>query len=249
MKKLLITFSGARYKETTAAIVKNGPILGCDSVKVYDDKWLIEKHPEFISQRADIFFDAKEVEPKDGWKQFERKYTRGFGWFCWKPFIILDALERYCQDGDIVFFTDGDCYPIADLSPFYEYADKNGFMLSAACGFRQGHWCKKDCDDIMGVGKAHREKQAGSARYMLFKKGYEGWHNDRHLSTKKFLEMWLHFASIKKATTFEKSKNEYPDLQQHRCEQAILTNLAHMYAIPLHREFCESGNVCIKAAK
>ncbi len=224
-RRILITFSGSRYSETTKAIVNNAPLLGVDKVYVYDDKLLIEKFPEFIEARKDIFYDA------DG------KFTRGFGWFCWKPFIILDALERFCKDGDIVMFTDGDCYPMSDLKPFYDYTDEHGIMLFGAAGFTQGHWCKRDCDEVMGM--SFRDKKAGNARYMAFKKG--SFFGNAAAQAESFLECWMGFASNKKATTFEKSANEYPDLQQHRCEQAILTNLAHYHGIPLHRPPCEDG--------
>ncbi len=241
-RKVYITFSGARYHETTKAIVMNAPKLGADIVKVYDDSWLIEKHPEFIEQRKDIFYpEQKYLVEGDKKTPLDQTtlFTRGFGWFCWKPFVIQDALSRYCQHGDIVLFTDADTYPIEDLNPFYDICEKEGgIMLFSGCGFKQRHWCKKDCDDIMGVGEKYRDYQAGCARYMLFKKGAK--------NVDTFLEMWLRYASIKKATTFEKSANEYTDLQQHRTEQAIMTNLAHMFEIPLHREACEAGNVCIK---
>ena len=234
MKKLLIAFSGKRYDATTKLIVENGPKCGVDEVRIYDDRWLIDQHPEFIEARKDLFYDA------------EGKWTRGFGWFCWKPFVILDALERFCNDGDVVMYTDADCYPMNDLTPFYDHADKHGVMLFAAAGFKQGHWCKRDCDDEMGM--SFREKQAGNARYMLFKKGATV-HKENVIGgdvRDEILKPWLHYASIKKATTFEKSENEYPDLQQHRCEQAILTNLAHWYGIPLHRPPCEDGAVYLK---
>ncbi len=280
MKKLLITFSGSRYKETTHFIVNNAPQLGADEVKVYDDSWLIEKRPEFIEARKDLFYEPCDVCAETpvgippaagtcqaqidaqnrrvencprcskiintGNEKYGMKFTRGFGWFCWKPFIILDALERFCEDGDIVFYTDADCYPYADLTPFYDYANEHGAMLFSGVGFKHRHWSKRDCQIGMDMDSDFwRDKQAGNARFMLFKKGaiVGGKHR---ISTETFLRQWLQYASNKKLTTFEKSENEYPDLQQHRCEQSILTNFAHWYNIPLHRACDDSGNVCIK---
>ncbi len=255
MKKLLITFSGRRYDPTTEAIVKNGVTFGADEVRVYDDKWLIHNHHDFIRDRQDIFIDGGKIVPcnEDGNYQLARqKYTRGFGWFCWKPFVILDALERFCEPGDVVMYTDGDCYPIADLSPFYDYANEHGAMLFAAAGLSQRHWCKRDCMAGMGMDSDFwRDKPAGNARYMLFKKG-DSAGASACIPVENFLDQWLMLASQKKLTTFELSENEYPELVpnpatgrslgQHRCEQAILTNLANWYGIPLHRPPCEDGN-------
>ncbi len=260
MKKLLITFSGSRYDATTEAIVKNGITFGADEVRVYDDRFIIDKHLEFIRERADLFFDPKDDDCNtskcdNGKRVFnllkDCRYARGFGWFCWKPFVILDALERFCEPGDVVMYTDGDCYPIADLNPFFDYANEHGAMLFAAAGLSQRHWCKRDCMAGMDMDSDFwRDKPAGNARYMLFKKN--GGNSEDGYPGEILLDRWLDYASQKKLTTFELSENEYPELipnpatgrslGQHRCEQAILTNLANWYGIPLHRPPCEDGN-------
>lgn len=226
-----VTFSGARYDSTTKKIVELAPILGIEKVHVYDDRWLIEKHPEFIEERKELFEHRRGDKP----------FSRGFGWFCWKPFIILDALSK-ADDNDIVLYTDADCVPIADLAPLFKGCIcGGGIMLFAACGFKQRHWCKRDCMALMGMDTDEwRDKQAGCARFMLFQK------SDRSI---RFLKEWLYWASQIKCNTFDESEilQEYPDLQQHRAEQAILTNLAHRYEIPLHREADDSGNCCLAA--
>lgn len=235
-KRIYITFSGARYHETTEKIVANAEKFRATEYCIYDDKWLIENHPRFIVARKDIFYDSK------------GSFTRGFGWFCWKPFIIQDALKRFCEPGDIVLFSDADCPPIADLTPFYDHADKNGCMLFAAAGLKQRHWCKRDTMRFMQMDcEKYREAQAGNARYMLFKKGAD----IGKTTVDIFMDRWLSLASNKLLTTFELSQDEYPELLpdpltgqsigQHRCEQAILTNLAHWYSIPLHKPPCQDG--------
>ncbi len=94
-----------------------------------------------------------------------------------------------------------------------------------------------------------RDKQAGNARYVLFKKGARI--GNGKLTSEQFLTNWLNYASQKKLTTFDLSENEYPELiegsdgralGQHRCEQAILTNMAHYCKVPLHRPPCADGN-------
>jgi hypothetical protein len=66
-----------------------------------------------------------------------------------------------------------------------------------------------------------------------------------------FLEEWLAYATNLTATTFADSvlAPEYPDCVQHRAEQAILTNLAHKYNLPLHREADEAGLACLELMK
>ncbi len=243
------TFGGRRYDDTIQHIVKFAPLCGVENKPmIFDDKWLIEKHPAFIESRRDLFEHERGDKP----------YSRGFGWFCWKPFIILEALSRV-KEGDIVLFTDADTFPVHDLRPLFQTCkDEGGIMLFAANGFMQRHWCKRDCMAGMGMDSDYwRDKQHAVARFMLFQKGASLWGrsrfygNDVRVTPESFLQEWLKLSSDIKLTTFDQSKEnkEYEDLKQHRCEQAILTNLAHKYGIPLHREADESGNDWIRIQK
>ena len=251
-RRIHVVFAGKRYDQTVAKIVLSTEKFGSTDFKIYDDNWLIENCPKFIDERAGIFFDhPKSEKVSTHWREIkDRKFTRGFGWFCWKPFIIQHALDNFCDEGDIVLYSDADTYPITDLTPFYDHADENGCMLFAAAHLRQRHWCKRDTMRYMQMDcDKYRDMQAGNARYMLFKKGARI--GSQEVSVNKFLGHWLELASNKDLTTFELSQDEYPELLpqangkalgQHRCEQAILTNLAHWYGIPLHRPPCQDGN-------
>ncbi len=237
-KNIYITFSGERYERETALIVGkyasldlgNGQHipcgahrLGADKVLVYDDKWLIEE-TNFTHKYSHLF--------KEG--------NHGFGWFSWKPYVIADALSKL-DDGDVVLYTDADTFPISDLRPFYaQCRNEGGILLFAACGCSNRHWNKRDCMILMGMDDDQwRDKQHAVARFMLFEK------SKRSI---EFLNLWLNLATDLRATTFDDSvlAPEYDDCVQHRCEQAILTNLAHKYELPLHREPCEGGVNCAR---
>ena len=222
--KYCITFSGDRYHNTTARIVEDAPKYGADKVLVYDDYWVTRCRPDFIAQN------------KWAW---DHPKTRGFGWFIWKPFIILDALER-ASNGDIVMFIDADTYPIANFSMLYDIcAKQGGVMLFSSIGHPQLRWCKRDCFIVMGQDRPEYTSptvQAGVARFMLFQKG--PWR------PKQFLMEWLAYCCNPLANTFDPSvlAPEYAMMHEHRCEQAILTNLAHKYHYKLWREACGYGN-------
>ena len=224
MTKYCITFSGDKYHDQTRRTVEDASKFGVDKVLVYDDYWLTHCRPDFVEQN------------KWAW---QHPKTRGFGWFIWKPFIILDALNRV-KDGDIVLYVDGDTYPIADLSALYDICEKQGgIMLFAASGWPQVYWCKRDCYIIMGQDTPEYtglQAPAGSAQFMLFQKG--------PAHPRQFLEEWLKYVCMEKANTFDPSKlaPEYPVFREHRCEQAILTNLALKYHHKLWREACAYGN-------
>jgi len=220
MKKICITFSGGQYDATTKKIVENAPLFGADKVVVYDDVWLLEQ---------------KEFCERNKWV-FEHHHKRGFGWYIWKPFVIIHALEQ-AEDGDIVLFTDADCYPIADLSPLYEICQKDGIMLFSAAAYNNRQFCKRDCFIAMDQDEPkYHDAQAGVARFMLFQKG--SW------LAHQFLSEWLTYSVNKHCNTFDPSvlAPELDGFIEHRCEQAIMTNLAHKYGCRLYREADQSGD-------
>lgn len=224
MKKLLITFGGSMYDETIAQTVRDAPKFGVDEVRVYDDKWLTEQ--EFYRHNSWLWEHSKRTG-----------MNRGFGWFAWKGFIIMDALERFCAYDDVVLFVDADTRPIADLTVLFETAYREHAMFFNAYGCDNLTYCKRDCFIVMGQDHApytdHRT--AGVARFMLFRKG--PW------KPRQFLMEWLTYCVNPLATTFDRSvlAAEYPDLSQHRTEQAIMTLLTYKYGYKLYREACQFG--------
>lgn len=228
MTKFYITFSGAQYERTTRRIVEDGPRLGADKVLVYDDHWLTQQ--EFYKMESNRWLWNHPCA-KSG------NALRGFGWFAWKPFILLDALMNWCNPGDIVLLTDADTYPIHDFSMLYEECDRiGGCMLFSAVGCWHNNWGKRDMMIVMGQDAPEwRDRQHAVARFMLFQAGY--W------KPMQLLMEWLTYCVNPLANTFDKSilAPEYPDLHEPRCEQAMLTNLAHKYGIKLYREACQFG--------
>ncbi len=226
-KRIYITFSGAAYDNTTFHIANDAPGYGADQVLVYDDAWLMDQ--EFYQLNKWLWTYPDTQDPK--------RKSRGFGWFSWKPFVIMHALEHYCAPGDIVLYTDADTYPIHDFSMLYdECARIGGTMLFNAYGCDHAQWCKNDCHIVMGDWPEFRgHKDHGAARFMLFQKG--SW------KAQQFLMEWLTYAINPLATTFDRSSigSEVEDLHEHRTEQAIMTNLAYKYGHKLYREACQNA--------
>jgi hypothetical protein len=214
MKKVYITFGGEPYDLATKNIVQDGVKFGADEVIVYDDAWLIKQ--DFYKRNIWLW---------------NHPHKRGFGWYSWKPFIIYHTLQKL-NDGDIVLFTDADCYPIRDLTVLFEQCNKDGgVMLFRAQNCVHTHWCKKDCYIVMGQDEEkYKWVPAGVARFMLFQKG--PW-----LAT-QFLMEWLTYCVNPLATTFHPSAlgQEPEGFIEHRTEQAIMTNLAYKYGLKLYRE-------------
>jgi hypothetical protein len=222
---VLITFGGAPYDEQTQKIVDRAPRMGADKVWVYDDMWMIET--EFY---------------RHNYWLWEHHHKRGFGWYAWKPFIILDALSRLA-DNDIVMYVDADCYPVKEFGYLYvECAVAGGALLFRANGHKNYKWTKRDAYIVMGQDEPRyhdRELNAGVARFMLFQKG--PWR------PYQFLMEWLTYCINPRATTFDPSVLGAEDegFIEHRTEQAIMSLLAYKYGYPLHPELdYEQGIFC-----
>lgn len=220
-RRLLITFSGAPYDRTTGLIVERGPQLGADRVLVYDDKWLTGT--DFYRQNQWLW---------------EHPHKRGFGWYAWKPFIILHCLLKFARKGDVVMYTDADCYPVQDFSHLYGQAHADGGAMLFRNRFNNREWCKRDCYVVMGQDEPkYHDAQAGVARFMLFERG--PW---RPL---QFLMEWLTYCVNPRANTFDPSvlAPELDGFIEHRTEQAIMTLLAHKYGWQLYPELDEEQGI------
>lgn len=237
-KRIYTTFGGRAYDRTIRRIFDYAKPCGADELWIYDDKWLVEQEFYRLNQKW--------------WSTPDTKYNlpngRGFGWFIWKPFIMMHALSK-CQEGDIVLFTDADTFPVNQFGMLYDRCHQDGgIMLFEAQGCNHLHWCKDDTHTVMGqqdlIGK---DLLHACARFFLFEKG--PWIGQQ------FLAEWLAYCLNPLANTFDVSRihdgcrdidgdfepTDY-HLQEARCEQAILTNLAHKYGLKLYREACQAGN-------
>ena len=210
------------YDETTQRIVEDAPKFGVDEVRVYDDRWLMDQ--EFYRLNRWIF------ELKS------RNEHRGFGWYSWKPFVILQEMERRMRE-TIILWSDADTYPIGDLSPLFERCHDDGIMLFAAEGWSQGSSTKRDCMMAMvSDSDEGRYAQHATARFALFEAG--NWR------AKQFLMEWLTYCLNPLCVGLEPSvlAPEYPEYQEHRSDQSILTNLARKYGLRLYREADQFGD-------
>lgn len=220
---VLATFSGARYHDTTQRIVEDSPKFGAGKVLVYDDRWLRESRPGYWAKTE--YFRT-------------RPMVRGVDWFCFKPFVILDAFRRL-NDGDVLLFIDADTFPIADLAPLYDTCRRDGgAMLFNARGCVNKLWTKRDVFILMGCDEpAYHDTWQAVARFLLFQKGGK-------FPVEKFIGEWLGFTANPFINTFEPSVlglPDYPGFRENRCEQSVLTNLSVKYGVKLYREACEFG--------
>lgn len=218
MSRTIILFGGADYEATTEMTVRAAPLLGADRVLVYDDVWLM----------AQPFYEVNR------WI-FETSWRRGFGWFSWKPFLLLDALDRCFEPSDVVLYVDADTRPIDDLRPIFEVAERDGAMFFAGTPHRQREFCKRDCFAVMAQDAPEDvEGPAGCASYVAVTGRWR---------PRQLLLEWLTYSLNPRANIISPSvlAPEFPGFREHRAEQAILTNLARKHGYRLHRQPDQAG--------
>lgn len=223
-RNILATFGGYAYDPTLAFTAGNYRGFGATDLLVFDEPWLM----------ATDFYKMNRwpwEHPGD-----QKGKRRGFGWFVWKPFVALQALAM-ADEGDVVLYVDGDTYPIASMTPLFEECRRiGGLMLFRADACDHQNWIKRDALIVMGQDDDKwRFRQHGVARFFAVQKG--PW------LPQQFLMEWLTYNLNPFANTFDPSvlAREYPELREPRCEQAIMTNLAHRMGVKLYREACQFG--------
>ena len=152
---------------------------------------------------------------------------RGAGYWAWKPWVILQALDE-CQPGDVVFYQDcgfGLRYKLF-LRPreLMALARARGFLAGVRCP----QWNRAACMALMGCEGA----RFGDAPVVQATLSF--WTNTPE--TRAFLEEWLHWClnleAIRDALP-EEYAGESGDFVTHRHDQAILTNLAVLHDAPV----------------
>jgi len=218
MKKVYVTFGGRAYDATLKNISEQAVPLGADECWIYDDAWLERQPFRKLNRWA--------------WDHPGSNGARyGYGWYCWKPFIIQHALARL-KAGDVLLWTDADTYPIADFSRLFDYcARENGFFLFAACGCTNRQYVKRDCFRVIDpLGAISPDTVHATARFMLFQKG--------RWSIEQFLTEWLAYVLNPLCPTRDPSvlAAENEGFLENRGDQSVFSLLAHKYGLPLHRE-------------
>lgn len=158
--------------------------------------------------------------PKDIDKNFREKNKeilsspRGAGYWLWKPYFIDRALKEI---GGTILYADAG----VEIRGRIDVKETTLYVHPSCI---HGHWCKMDVLKEMGCEQFAEKKQL-YATFMAFKT------NDFN---KKFVGEWLKYCQIKRY--IDDSPSREPNLrgfEEHRYDQAILTNLAYKYDVLL----------------
>lgn len=154
------------------------------------------------------------------------KQERGAGYWLWKPYIILNNLNRL-SDGDILIYTDAGVEIINDLKHIIDRMDSDIFLFGN--NYKHLDWCKMHVmESIMPdwpftFNEDYRQVQASA----IIIRNSE--------SAKDFVGKWLKLCQVDGFIDDSPSLSlNYHTFQEHRHDQAILTALQIKYGYKLH---------------
>lgn len=166
---------------------------------------------------------------------------RGAGYWLWKPYIIMDALET-AKEGDIVVYSDCGVEIIASLQPLITICEKEtDILLFQNQVYTNAQWTKRDC--FIGLHADYPRfwnTYQVDAAFCLFK---------NIALTRSFVWRWLRACQDVRLLTDMPNvmgKLNLPAFIEHRHDQSILSILAQVYRLPLYRMPSQYGNQCPK---
>lgn len=149
---------------------------------------------------------------------------RGAGYWLWKPYIILDMLNKI-EDDDYLVYMDSGARFTGDPYNYLQSIDDSG-LLAFSMMQRTSKWTKGDCFyEINSTEKNQfQDKNQLQGTYIFFK---------RCKNSIYFVQEWLSYCETNLITDLQNEKmGNFPDFVDHRHDQAIFSLLAYNRNIP-----------------
>lgn len=199
-------------------------------------------------QKMNTFDEVYTYDEKELDKEFKRKfgrymypYSRGYGYWCWKPYIIRKTLDKM-EEGDILLYTDLGCFLNIDgRTRLLEYFEMVRTSESGILGTRSQEksyngrpetirydyqWTKGDVFDYFGVrnDKSYTHTTQFESGIIFIRKS---------AVSIAFIDEWLE-AIYKDFSLITDSPSRSPNLEgfiENRHDQSIYSILAKKYRI------------------
>jgi hypothetical protein len=177
-------------------------------------------------------------------KKHERhfNFTRGAGYWIWKPYIIIDAMSRMSID-DILMYSDSGCRFIHDIKPVIDVMETMpGKVLSFSLAQVEKDWNKRDCFKKLNCDepKYTDSKQIMSTFFMCKKTELA-----EHVVAKWYEEV-SDFHMVADESVSPSSFPNYPSFKEHRHDQSILSLVCKTNGVGSLEDITEWGNPLLR---
>ncbi|QWD44493.1 hypothetical protein G6661_01680 [Polynucleobacter paneuropaeus] len=165
--------------------------------------------------------------------EFVKSNPRGYGYWLWKPFIVLNYLKKI-PDNDVLLYCDIGC----ELSPlgdkvFGRYLDsldhENFLAFSTFTKNSERSWSKAELINLLAPDPTALDSEQVAATFFLVKKTPQ---------MIQFLKEWLSICTLENFSylTDELQVDQATDFIEHRHDQSIFSLLVKKYNLPILRE-------------
>jgi hypothetical protein len=218
MRVVLTNLSNQLYNESRSRLNRSAASFGITEIRSYD----------FEDIRKTSFFQENRAILDS---------PTGMGYWLWKPYIILEALNEL-PDGSVVVYCDSGIEVIASLDPLLAICrDESPVVLFGNGDLQNSGWTKRDCFLLMDCDTEYYWKGPQcDAAFALFRKCAQ---------TTQFVREWLEWCRDARIVTDDANtcgKRDLPDFVQHRRDQAVLSLLALKNRLSLFRMPTQYGN-------
>lgn len=218
MKVVLTNLSNQLYSNSRKRLNESAKKFGIEEIYSYDISDI--KNTPFFDENKEILSSPK-----------------GIGYWLWKPYIILEALNKV-DEGDIVIYCDCGIEIIQPLTQLINICqEKEDIILFKNCNYFNSMWVKRDCFILMDCDSSeYWYSPHCDAAFSIFKKSK---------TSLKFVNEWLTFGANKFIITDLPNscgEENLPEYIDHRCDQSILSLLGKKYNLDLFRMPTQFGN-------
>lgn len=190
----------------------------------------IEKQAESFKIFKKIFIyneNDLDVSFKKRYQSYLRDDCRGYGYWCWKPYIVLETMKRM-HNGDILLYCDAGCHlNNKGLSKFEEYLNIVNESSTGRLAFLQNHleksYTKGDLFDYFSVRNNTKIVETGQIAATIF---FMRKSDQNIIFLEKWLEVWNADFSLLDDT--ESKSNNFNEYIAHRHDQSAFSILAKM---------------------
>ena len=170
-----------------------------------------------------IPYSREDIEKTEFYKENKEilDSEMGDGYWLWKPYVILDAMNKL-DEGDVILYSDcGDMFH-PDIKRYVdEVFDEDDQCMLLVGGFLNGEWTKRDCFVYMDCD----EKDYWEVKQL--ETGVCIWRVTEE--SKKTVAEWLKHCCDPRILIGESNESGKPEImgfKEHRHDQSVLTNLA-----------------------
>ena len=225
MATIFVTYADREFREAAVRLRRCARKMGLfDRVCVYTPKQL----PDYILS-SPLF-----------------RYSRGGGYWCWKPYILQDALSK-CETGDVVYYADSGCVLNPEAEEWRRWAEEmqthDAIFFQYRKDYHYALWDKYCADEKNNNACILHWTKPLAAQWLTDYIGDEKWLEDskiwggacilKKVPSFELIDEWLRVTIAHPEIIMDPQPEEgtsFPNtFNEHRHDQVILTALVHKY--------------------